>query len=626
MLISIIALGLCLSQQNGTGMYPVLSHFGNGINPLTLEFRNSSIINLTMTKPTNYSNLGLVPDYISYQKLNISWNKSRVFNWSNPLKQESSHTSPGNYANSQNLLGVFSQDYLWQKNQFQNPNVSVIRWTMNYLVGQFDLDYFKVNLTDSYLTQLQTLNYNLEKNTSISNNMALQRALDLIDRGSLIPYTFKTGNRVFLDIAIDVVNTNMTLDEMVDTAKLCFDNLVFKSNHSIPDDWLHNVKGNQTNYKQSNYTYQNYSDWLNKTTNQTSEIVVYETTDSQLMVGYLNLSQNLSKIMDVMRYINYAERHHVDTNTFLGCMNPSSSNYNVMYNKHDNTMCSDGRTTYHFNGFFQKGHGVLNGSVNPNYQCDVTNDNSANYTTSYWWGGITIPCGENCNQVKLVPDYVKYRDITSVICQDNQSDVYSVSSFRGMSTNYQYNEYFGELECPSEAKSHRMCLNYNCQYYYTICHWNEFSTIPYFGGLYSSMKFIEADSPATCPSGYVRFPVLIPGTIDMMYYCFTNNTNIGHRNATYLLQNYTDSYDVYQINDIYGLEVDPNSPLSYAEQYRQLFPITTTATPHHKHHNKLSGGAIFGITLLIFVITNMVVYLICKVKKHRNTYSYEPIY
>lgn len=600
--------------------FHIAEQFQYGIDALTLKpVEDRSVMELTFQNKKVVKNIGLIPDHVDYEEVEVMWNHTQVYNWTHVYNGTDYYQwDSTDDTQQQRMVGVFSDDYLWQRSQYQNPNVSVFRVTMSHIIGGLMSNHSAMKTSDEFQQQVDNMMHNLDKETGVADNNVYLRLTNLTSFGAVVPVNLYFGRQDTIDYAVDVVNTKLTIAQIQHYAKQAFDKTVLQTDVSLPAEWHQIVKNTR---QQIGTPATSHKAWLDSATAETSDVV---------SIVPIDVSRN--QPAKAAEYLAIGRNRYTKMNMFQGCMRPNARYYSGNANRQVFDACEEEPREYYFNGMAQ--HGVANTSFNndpfimDDSLCDYLSSTMQNSYTFNWDTSTFGPCDEQ-GQGRCVnyskgyePDGMHSSGIVHS-CTNLFKNSGSLR-FGGIFTESQPNAVTGDYTCPDTVedgetwREGKLCLDYQCHHHLTFCASNYSNnkvnntdtSLPKFGGIFGFLqeeKHGEKGQPPLyeCPVGFAMIPLLVSGASNMVYYCLDFNSTFGvHRSPVFGMGNMTtERYDVMDTTGTNGFVVDPNSPESYMQQYADVFaPNTTTTAPSHRKPRSAKNTALIVALLLILLI------------------------
>lgn len=575
---------------------------GAGIDGLTYELRESifQLNSVTRSNPLEPVKTSTLPEGVimrSIPKSNFQMYSNTITHNVNSQSSRTITVSGG--GGFMSFSGSFSGEAQTKKSFISNTNHFVTEVKTVIELNEYTLQQSDVNLSEGFSKGVYAVANFIEKNTELSLAYANYIIDDMLNKFGT-HYVIGTTNGAVLSMvnSVDISGyTNSIEQSLSASASASFGSYFhIKGSYNEEDTDLEKY----FNYvSQSSVITAGGTPW---TINSTFDTWVKTIEDNPYTTSY-----RITYMLDLIQYDNFGDidigtlmnvrsafedriKVYYYNNYYLGCADPTSSNYVPYANAFDPNLC-DFNVSYHFGGTYTTStYGPLNvpNILTEEYNCPSGFTPSKLYTQSFQQAithasRCTLTGFEKwiCNILHkdIAPSYVTYRtfESTTYVCLSKEEQTIGMN-FGGVYSTTTTNDITESQGCPRAYVAFPIYTDLQKTSAIYICQTPSDSghviEVP-FGGIFSSQygNVLVDGSLAMCPKGFERH-TLNAHPISAITYCIklgylgTGLKKVippGYGNT---LNRMIDQYVIGSLNDTVKIAIytNPNDKRSYFEQ------------------------------------------------------------
>lgn len=498
------------------------------------------------------------------------------------------------------VKGSFSVESKTVKQFISKMNHAVTRVSSFITLANYNLQTSGLNVSDGFYQRINLINDLLIKNTTISRAYATFLADEILNiYGTHLVIGIKTGGIISKVDAVDINSFESDVDQTLSASASASFGSYFKVNGQITTEHSDSQKYSQSVTDIYIQTIGGDSWKMNSTfDNWVGSLVVNPAVTGIKLVYILTVIREqyfpnitFDQLINVRNWINTRVDVYLKNNYYLGCDDPTASNYVSYANVFDESLCNY-QYTFHFGGMFTMSNNpsyVVNNILTETTSCpsgfeakpllSLSFPSNPNYFCLWYW--------KYC--------YIIYTPIqtTTYVCMSAQNQTNGMY-FGGIYTNNIPNDITQDKTCPNKYiawpiyhSADQSVVSYVCMAPYDI---GKIVSLP-FGGIFSNQyPNYLVNGSNTCGGGFERHPVG-PNPISELTYCIglgsldTKDKDIippGYGND---LNQMIEPFPIAHLPDgsILGIKVDPMSSKSYHDQVLDIAETVKDSSDEKNH-------------------------------------------
>lgn len=552
--------------------------------------------------------------------------------------------------------GSFSEESKIVKQWISYMNHKVTRVNSFIVLSDINLQTTGLNISEGLYSRIHQVRNLLNKNTEISKCYATYIIDEILNLyGTHVIIDIKLGGIISKIDAIDIStytsNTDQSLSASASASFASYFNIkgsittehtdIVTYSKSISNSYITTLGGDPWTFNST------YTSWVDSTFSKPSiigmrlisilDIIREQYFNNISFVELMNIKENIINRLNVY-YMN---------NRYIGCSNPTASNYVEYVNVYNDSLCNY-QYTFHFGGLFTTSNdpsfNIANMLTNE-LSCPDGFEVHPLLTTQFPKG--TQVCFKflwmhHCYNIYNTIETTTYTCISS---KNQTKGMY----FGGIYTTNIPNDITQDKSCPIKYIPYPIYHDINRQYVTYICispyDIGEIITVP-FGGLFSyQYPNYMVDNLPICGGGFERHPVG-ENPISELTYCIGLGS-LKNKRKDIIPPGYNDAmicaaelYPIYKFENgsLLGLILDPLSNKTYPEQiiyklkneqykfndiniYMKILSQYNDNTNNQSNNVELIISLSILLPIIIIIVISVIIYFIIKHRRERSGYS-----